>query len=234
MAELELKNETLEIPKNTGVSGFLHAIKGILTLPLVQSLNVDKKGKVTYQVYVPKGEADFGPTISFESLMPYACVRNGMVKELTSNEKNPTLTIAKIFQAVSRQRLYPIAWVTGANTTLWDWFRNLAGIEMESEEDFFGLPVLLDRYVDDYVLLLATAPGRTTDMAETHTSFKIIMPQRKENALDSNSGGQGRDLVAGHPGAVPEVGVRGGPGANGALPGKAGGSGTGDRGGASG
>jgi hypothetical protein len=237
MLEFELKSETFEVPKNTGINGFLLAIKSILALPKVQGVHIDARGKVTYERFVPKEDAlELGPTINFETLMPYACVRNGVIKEISSNEKTPTLTIARMFQAASRERLYPIAWVTGANPTLWDWFRVCAGIEMENLEEFYGLPLLADRYVDDYVLILATAYGRSTSIVDAQKSFKIVMPQRRtevENALSSDSRGEVRNTLPGNLGAVPALGVR-----SGAQPGdsngKAGASGPGDRGGSPG
>jgi hypothetical protein len=234
MPDYELKSETFEVPKNTGTEGFLLAIKTILKMPKVQGISIDARGKVTYQQFVERGEFhEVGPTISFETLMPYACVRNGSIKELVSNEKSPAITIAKMFQVVARERLYPVAWVTGANTTLWDWFRKYSGLEMENQEDFYGLPVLTDRHLDDYVLVLATSFGRSTNIVDVQKSFKIIMPQRKEDALDRDGGGEGGDPIPGGAGPVQAVGVRSGAQPGGSN-GKAGTGGPGNRGSAPG
>jgi hypothetical protein len=235
MAEYELANETFEVPKNTGINGFLHAIRTILELSRVQGVSIDARGKVSYQRFVPKGEfQEVGPTISFETLMPYACVRNGTINEIFNvDTRSPSLSIAKMFQAAARDRVFPVAWVMGAYTTLWDWFRNCDGIEMDNHEEFYGLPILADRNLEDYMLILATANGRTTNIVDVHRSYKIIMPQRKQDALDSAGGGEVRNSILGDAGPVPALGIHGGA-RNGAQPTKARGGGPGDRGGAPG
>jgi hypothetical protein len=180
MTDYKLHTETIEVPKGTGRNGFTHVVSELLSLDRIQSINIDARGKVTYTRYV-RGESelpDIGPQISFEKLMPYACVRNGVILEVQVSLNHPAKAISKMFQRVSNERLYPIAFVTGANTTLWDWLRTSDGMEVDNHDEFFGLPVMADRHVDDYVLMLASAYGRQVNITEVQKTFKIIMPQR--------------------------------------------------------
>lgn len=182
MADYKLHTETVEVPKGSGRRGFLHVIDQILQLGRVQSVNLDVRGGITYTRYILDTEVtpDIGPKISFESLMPWACVRNGQILEIPVSLSYPTKAIAKMFQRVSNERLFPIAFVTGANTTLWDWLRTEEGMEVENRDEFYGLPVMADRHIDDYVLLLASAFGRSANITEVQKTFKIVMPQRAE------------------------------------------------------
>lgn len=221
MPEYKPHTETIEVPKNTGRKGFLHVIDKILQLDRVQEINIDARGNVTYSRFLREDFApeavDIGPKISFETLMPYACVRNGTVEEITVGERHPSPAVAKMFQRVSNARLYPVAFICGANTTLWDWFKICENLEVENREEFYGLPLLPDRHVEDYVLILAAAYGRSADITEAQKSFKITMPQRRDDALDSRSGNQSGAAPQGNPGRVPPLGLSGG-GTNGTPP----------------
>jgi len=232
MPEYKLHSEKIDIPKGAGARGFLYTIEQILKLDRVQGIQIDARGNVTYTRFVRDENGDFniGPQISFESLMPYACVRNGIVQELQTYLHHPAKAIGQMFQRVSSERLFPIAWVTGANSTLWDWFRTEDTMLIENREEFYGLPVMADRYLDDYVLLLAAAYGRQAGITEVQKTFKIIMPQREEYASDRNSSAQGGNSSGGNPGGVSQVGSSGRP-TNGVAATKAGGGGPGDRGG---
>ena len=189
----ELKTETFEIPRNTGRAGFLYALEAILALPLVQGISIDARGKITFQRYVPAGGDELPMlALDFEKLMPYACVRNGDVSELPTVLSTPSHAIGRLFQVASRERLHPLAWVTGANTTLWEWLYAEEGLALENREELYGLPVLPDRYLEDYVLLLAAGYVRGGAISDVRKSFKIIMPQRVGgvgDALNSVSGG---------------------------------------------
>lgn len=234
MTDYRLHEEKIDVPKGAGRRGFLHTIDQILQLDRVQGINIDARGNVTYTRYVrdDSSEPDIGPKISFESLMPYASIRNGAMAELPPVSV-PSRAIAKLFQRVANERLHPIAFVTGANPTLWEWLQEAEGIETENREEFYGLPVLADRHLDDYVLILAAAFGRSAGIADVQKSFKIIMPQRRDDAFDRNSSGEGGNPAGGDVGRVQAVGTSG----RGALvtaspqPGR---SGAGNRGGTSG
>jgi len=235
MDEYRLHSEKIDIPKGAGPKGFLHTIEQILKLDRVQSIQIDARGNITYTRFVRDAAEDFniGPKISFESLMPFACARNGVIQEIQVSPHHPTKAISKMFQRVSNERLFPAAFITGASTTLWDWLSTNDGLDVDNRDEFYGLPVLADRHLDDYVLLLAAAYGRGAGITEVQKTFKIIMPQRKEDALDRNSSTQGGNFAGGDPSGISSVGSLSRD-ANGATSPKAGGGGSGNRGGSSG
>jgi len=225
MVDYREHTQTIEIPKGTGTRGFLRAIEEILKLDRVQGINIDARGQVSYTRYVREDDGDMDVArLQFETLMPYAVVRNGRIDEIvTGLRETPALVVARMFAEVSKQKLYPLAFVTGANTTLFDWLWG-AGLEIANKDEFFGLPVHRDRLVDDYVLIIAAAYGRGANFTDTQQSFKIVMPQRTtDNALSTRQGDhQGKNPPGGDPRAVSQVGVPG-RGANGTPPRNSGG-----------
>jgi hypothetical protein len=175
----EEKNESIEVPKGSGIDGFLLAIRQILQLPRVQSVIIDARGKVSYKYFLREGEEALGLVLNFDELMPYAIVRNGEVEEVLPMSGNAAVVIGQLFERAASDHVYPVAWVAGANSTFWRWFdaalegRGVAGTH---RDELFGLPFLRDRMVDDRVLLLCCAFGRRAALAETQRSYKILMP----------------------------------------------------------
>jgi hypothetical protein len=74
--------------------------------------------------------------------------------------------------------MYPIAFVTGANTALFEWHRLTTGVRLAGGKAY-GLEVHRDRHVPDEALVLATgfAPGAA--LIDTRKSYKISMPERR-------------------------------------------------------
>ena len=233
MQEYREHTEVIEIPKGTGAKGFLRAIEEILKLDRVQGISIDARGQVTYTRYILEDDdnLDIGPRMHFETLMPYAVVRNGIVDEVTTfPQDSPAVVAAHMFNAACKIRLTPVAFVTGADTTLFDWMRG-SGLEVVSKEELFGLPILRDRLVADYVLLLAAAYGRGASFNDTQHSFKVVMPQREtkreNNALTVSQGHSSRgNLATGDARSVPALGVPSGA-VNGSGARKPGGGGAG-------
>jgi hypothetical protein len=208
----------IEVPRGTGIPGFLKALEGILRLSRVQTVNVDARGKVHYTRFIPRGSVEEPLAIQFTEMMPYATIRNGIVEEIYAHSRNAPKSIGEMFRAVSRERLFPIAFVGGPNTTLWEWYQQTSGVDLGgiSKDELYGLPFYFDRHVDDAVLLLASGYARGLDLTHAQKTFKIALPQRMvSDALDSSGDRQGRDLVTGDPPGVPTVGPAAGKSANG-------------------
>jgi hypothetical protein len=166
--EYKLISDEVEIPKNTGMEGFLHTVKEILKLPRVQSINIDARGKVKYERYLADGEEPkIG--IDFKGLEPWGVIRNGEVEELSVPMKSAMSVLDMVFEFVQREKFFPIAFVTGANSILESWMR------CSPKTSLFGLPIYRDRNCPDTVLLLCAAYSRDAALIDTQKSFKIEM-----------------------------------------------------------
>jgi len=177
MSEFQEQSDTIEVPRGTGIDGFVAVIRGLLKLPRVQYINIDGNGRVRYARVVRKGEAVRPADLDFSSLYPSTIIRNAQLKELPE-ERVAAFAIAKMFQAASYEKLYPISFVTNPKTTLWQWHDDTTGINIaHSEDSLYGVPLLFDENIPAYVLVLCTGYMPGSPMSETRKSFKITMPQ---------------------------------------------------------
>jgi len=185
MAEYELKKDAVDVPRNTGVEGFVHTIRSILRMPRVQSIHIDSKGKVTYERYVQDGEPVELGDVGFEELEPWHIIRNGEVMEISPYGNDPTMILWGVFRMASHDGLVPTAWVTGANSILDLWLSMTGGPSTDGKA-LFGLPVNKDRNLPDTVLILAAAYTRDGGLVDTQKSYKIEMerPEMPDNGVE--------------------------------------------------
>lgn len=169
-----LEEGTVQVPKNTGIPGFLHTIQEILKLPRVQSITIDAKGRVVYRRYVVNGERG-QIEVGFEKVEPYALIRNGPLEEVTSSAVNAAVILASMLDAASNEGLHPVAFVAGANTVLWDWYVKSTGFEVYSREFLCGLPLLQDRHVPDTAIILCAAGNKNAGLVDAQKSYKLEM-----------------------------------------------------------
>lgn len=80
-----------------------------------------------------------------------------------------------MFWAASLEQMYPVAFVVGANSSLFAWHRGTTGIVI-TNNSAYGLPVLRDRHIPDDALILVTAFARGGSMSDVKKSYKITMP----------------------------------------------------------
>jgi len=166
---------SITIPKNAGVAGLLKTLGALLAeIPRLKSIHINSAGLVEYVWYAP-AETENPKTleVQFESLMPYAIIRNTTLKEVVVDD--PRTAIISLFNACHLDRLYPICLVTGADTKLWSWMANLYGLVMTPSDTFFGYPLLQDREVPDDVLILCASFARTLHITDTYRAYKIAM-----------------------------------------------------------
>jgi hypothetical protein len=71
----------------------------------------------------------------------------------------------------------PVAFATGADSQLWSWYALSTGYRVEARDQFFGLPVLADREIDDAAIFLCAGYGRDAAFVDTQVSYKISIPQ---------------------------------------------------------
>jgi hypothetical protein len=170
-------SNTIGVPANTGVEGFIRTLRLILKKPRVQQVTIDARGQVSYRRYVREGEDEKLFTVSFEDLQPYYIVRNAEVRELTIEDCfSAPIIIGMMFDKVVQDRLYPVSFVVGAESHVWSWYERTAGWPITNQEYLFGLPVLSDRHIPDSVLLLCAGFGADSSFVDTRASYKIDIP----------------------------------------------------------
>jgi hypothetical protein len=182
MTNYTLRDDKISVPVNTGVEGFLHTVRRILHLPRVQSVHIDSKGVVSYSRYVQEGERAEPLGVAFDELLPSYIIQHSEVRDLPFKPRRGAATlVSQLFEAVAQERLQPVAFVGGADTQLWDWFCKSTGLSVRRDSFFFfGLPVFLDRFYEDDLLLLCGAYTRESGLADTQVAFKVFM---EDNAV---------------------------------------------------
>lgn len=171
------REQTVEVPKETGVDGFLFALKQILKLSRVAHVNIDSRGVIKVKRWVRQDEdEDTRLAIDFDGLHPYNIIRNGEVEDLGYADQNdPLKYLADMFRVASSDHMSCVAFVSGADTIFYKWCDRLAKVRFKDE--VFGLPLLRDRFIEDDVLLLCTAYGKGAGMQDVRKSYKITIPR---------------------------------------------------------
>lgn len=181
-------NETIEVPKQSGVEGFLHALKSILTLPNVKRIEITSNGQVSYRYFLPKDAKSAPLKLNFESLEPYAVIRNaGLVTELAFPDHNAAVALGQLFNMAALNHLHPLALAGSPNSELWTWYEETTSIKLLNKESLFGLPYLSDRKFEDGTLILCAGFSRDGGLIDTHKSYKLCIPQQKVvNVIEAN------------------------------------------------
>jgi len=171
---------TVEVPRNTGVDGFLHVISEVLRRPRVQSLNVDAKGKVTYRVLVrPEDEvADKNIDVDFEHLSPYRLIRNARMQELHyPSSTSASTVVASMLDVAVAGGMTPIGFVVGTQSEFWSWYFFTTREELKDRSALFGYSIYYDKGIPDTSLVLCVGYGKTSSLVDVQLSLKVEMPQ---------------------------------------------------------
>jgi hypothetical protein len=185
VSELHLVTHSIDVPKNTGIEGFMLTIRELLKLARLQSISIDAKGKVTYKRYVEEGEKQkIG--VDYEGVEPWHITRNAPdgVEELMLNTPNAAVTLAGVLDRSSQEKLHPTAFVVSPNTTLWWWYQHTTGFSLGSHKHLCGLPIYFDRHIPDTALILCSSFVRDGALVDTQKAFKIEMGYSVAPAID--------------------------------------------------
>lgn len=180
MTEYQEVRDTIEVPKNTGRQGFLRAIEDILKLPRLQGINIDARGKVDFRYYLREGEPKKALETDFETLEPYAIIRNSILRELVEPDENAAVALGQLFDGAATDHLFPVAFVGGASSLFWAWYEETTGLALGSREELYGIPFLNDRSLEDYVLVLCAGFTRGSALIDTQRSYKLVIPEVKQ------------------------------------------------------
>jgi len=178
--DFERIEEEIEVPRETGIDGFLLAIRAVLKKPRVQTVHIDARGKITVSRFVRANEPQVEFSIDFASVTPASAVRRGEVVELTVPEaEDPKTTVFRLFNEAARDQVYPVAFVVGAQSAFRKW---VAGSLDVYGSSLFGLRVLSDRHIPDDVLILVTAYGPSGDLVDVQRCYKVTLPLTQPSA----------------------------------------------------
>lgn len=249
MSDYKQVEETIDIPLESGIDGFLLGIRQILALSRVVELRVHGNGKLTYKRWVrDEDEANANLRIDFESVTPIGVIRNNDVVDVgvVDDKVSPAVAVCRLLHRVQVDYMYPTVLVVGANSVFFDWFRG-CGIDIQKNaERFFGHQLVRDRFVEDDTLLVCASYGPGGSLIDTRTTYKLLLPPREAPVRflpgardeDRGSDGQGRTGQPGDAVGAPEVGSpgsrSGGRAATIPIPDLSGGGGPGHRPGAGG
>lgn len=174
--EYERVAYSIDVPRETGVEGFIVAIREVLKQSRVQSVEIDARGKVNVVRFVRASEPRTEISVDFSTVTPAAAVRSGRVIEIvTQPSDNPLEVLLRLYTACTRDQMFPVALIIGADSTFPAWLRSF-GYDVDPLERLYGQPVLSDRHVPDDALILATSYGPNGALADVQHCYKVALP----------------------------------------------------------
>lgn len=175
------RKETIEVPRATGVEGFILVLREILMLSRVQGIQIDSKGKIDFTRFVANDDSAPIPLeVDLTTVSPHSLIRNAETVEEVTIPPNVSaaLAVAMLFKMVSDARLVPLAFATGVQTTFLEWHRATTGIDLgRNVAEVYGLPLHRDRHLPDSALFICAGYNRGS-LINMHASYKIGMPER--------------------------------------------------------
>lgn len=176
MSDYRLTTQSIDVPKSTGIEGFMHTVRELLKLPRIQRVEISARGKVTYERYVTEGEQDpLG--VDFTGIEPWHIARNAPdgVEELLLNSRNAAVIIMAVLDRATSEKLYPTCFVASPNSLLGRWYQGTTGFAMATKDFLCGLPLHLDRHIPDAALILCASFAKGGALVDTQKAYKIEM-----------------------------------------------------------
>lgn len=175
MAEYIDRKEEVEVPRGSGLEGFIATFRKILELPRVQYVHVEK-GKVSFCRSVRPEEPKKPLGVDFESLMPSHIIRGVELLE-EAEEVNAANAVCRLLRRVGVMHLHPIAFASGTKTHFWEWHSKSTGIDLKDRPDqLYGLPFLRDEHLPDEALFICAAYSKGAALIDSSHALKMIMP----------------------------------------------------------
>lgn len=181
--ELELVTAAVDIPRNTGIEGFLQMLRSLLRIKRLQEIviSVTRHGSITYK-YLAERETEqtaLDPCKLLENLNPMHYLQRSEMKEvgLQEGEASPQMLL-RLFRAAENDGMRPICWVVGAGSALPRWLRKGTTFTEDfayPNETLCGLPILSDRFVPDEALVLCAGHGIGSEMSDARICYKTTM-----------------------------------------------------------
>lgn len=181
MSDYRQVERTVSVPPESGVDGFLLAIRNILSLSRVTELKVHGKCEVTYTRWVrSEDEANANLRMDFESVTPFNVIRNNEIVDygIVSDYHIPTVVLCNLIHKLAEDHFYPTAFVIGANSGFFDWLES-GGVSLPKNANrVLGYQLLRDRFVDDVTVLLGAAYGPGGSIIDTRVTYRLLLPMK--------------------------------------------------------
>lgn len=181
MSSFDIKKETVTVPRGAGIEGLIALIRQICRYPRVQSIHIDAKSNVTFSYVSREGERALpSPDVEFETVLPSSVVRANHIQEIPE-QTNASHAVASLFQAASKDLMFPIAFVMHPGSTFWVWHERTTKMALDpSREELYGFPLLLDDKLTSDRLVLCSGYMRGGSLLDTRKSYSILLPQEYE------------------------------------------------------
>lgn len=165
---------TLQVPKATGVQGFLRTIERVLTVPRLRSMHVSHTGQVSYEALVPEEVKDLPVLdVELESLLPSQLLRNIETAEYLPKEgSTPTDQVVGTILQVLAAGLFPCRWLCADLRTVHKWSGLVPSV---ADEDLLGFPVMEDPGLPREALILLGAVLRGAALVDSSLAVVLSM-----------------------------------------------------------
>lgn len=171
-------SNSIDVPRNTGVEGFIQTVRTILRRSRVQEIRITADGKVNYRRLVHGEQEETPLDVDLETLTPMAVARRAEVRELTLPPSlSAAISISKMFDRFAIDQIYPIIWGVSPATVFWKWFEATSKSALHARSHAFGLPVIADRHIPDTALLLFGAINSGASLIDTTNVLKLEMEE---------------------------------------------------------
>lgn len=171
MSKYVEREDRIEVPKNTGIQGFLKTLDTLLRLPRLQTITIDSRGFVVYKRFVSDDE--YNPIgVDYAELQPTSVMRYGTIEEVRVGGM-PYLQLARVLEQVAVEQLEAVAWVVGKGSNLVEWLaRSTLAVRRER---LLGYPVVEDAQMNTTSLVLCAAYARGAAIIDCQRFFKLDM-----------------------------------------------------------
>jgi hypothetical protein len=176
MSDFEKREMVIKVPRNTGVDGFVQALRGILGLSRVTEIRINTKGEFWFTRHVRPDEELVPIKIDFGSVTAAAAIQGGDVVEVdpAGPDEPAPVAIARLFAEMHRDVLAPVAFVVGPRSRFPAWHKASSGISVGDWA--YGARVLQDDELPEETLVLCAAYSPGGSLVDVRRSYRMAMP----------------------------------------------------------
>ena len=171
------REHVVNVPRAAGVEGYVIAVREVLTaLPRVAGMQMDDKGVIRVRYWEHAGEDSSSSfQIDFSSAQPYYIIRNSNVIDMGyCEDENPLTCLARMFCSADAAHMRCISVVVGSNLVFNTWCKR-SGVTFS--DSVFGIPLMVDKDVEEDVVVLCCGYGPTARMNDVKRSYKLTFPK---------------------------------------------------------